>query len=79
MPILQVRNLPNVLYRQLRERAKLDHRSMAQETIALLEKGLQEPVESNKERRRKLLESLPKETYSPYPDPVQLIREDRNR
>ena len=40
MTSLQVRELPENIYRQLKRRAKADHRSLAQEAVAILAKGL---------------------------------------
>lgn len=37
MPALQVRDLPQDLYERLKERAELEHRSLAQETIVAIE------------------------------------------
>lgn len=40
MPALQVRDFPEDVYQQLKERAKLDRRSLSQEVIYLVVKGL---------------------------------------
>jgi len=37
---LQVRELPENIYHQLKSRAEADHRSLAQEAVAILAKGL---------------------------------------
>jgi plasmid stability protein len=50
MPTLQVRNLPVELYHKLSSLAKSEHRSLAQETIVVLQKGLGMTV-SGRERR----------------------------
>ncbi len=82
MPTLQVRNLPEHIYNKIVELAEADRRSITQETIILLEKAL-EIEKQNKEYRKKLLEQIIDETnsenLSDVPDPVLLIREDRNR
>ncbi len=80
MPTLQVRDLPNDIYIQLNYLAKKEHRSLAQETIVLLKEGIESKL-GNKERRRKLLEKMITLEIdgSKYPDPVKLIREDRDR
>ena len=39
MPSLQVRNLPEYIYRKLVEKATSEHRSIAQQTIVLPKKG----------------------------------------
>jgi plasmid stability protein len=48
MPGLLIKNLPDRLHKKLREEAKKNHRSMAQEALTLLENGLTIP------RKRKL-------------------------
>jgi len=82
MPTLQVRDLPDYIYQQIVELAETERRSITQETIILLEKAL-EIEKQNKYQRKKLLENIVKETESEYnldlPDPVKLIREDRDR
>ena len=79
MPILQVRDVPQELYEKLRYLAEKEHRSLAQETIVLLNESVDHRLE-NQNRRRKLLESfkgLGVDT-SRLPSPEQLIREDRD-
>jgi len=50
MPSLQVRDLPDYIYQQIIQLAEAERRSIAQETIILLEKALQ-LEKSNKKRR----------------------------
>lgn len=80
MPTLQVRDLPDDLYAQLSYLAEKEHRSLAQETIALLAEGMEKKM-GNKERRKKILEKIQALDIdgNKYPDPVVLIREDRER
>lgn len=83
MPTLQVRDLPEHIYEQIVELAEADRRSITQETIILLEKAL-EIQKQNKHNRKKLLDHIVEETKAEYnlndiPDPVPLIREDRER
>lgn len=80
MPTLQVRDLPEEIYVQLNYLAQKEHRSLSQETIVLLKEGIIAKM-SNKERRKKLLEqgSVIDIDGNDLPDPVQLIREDRER
>ena len=80
MPTLQVRDLPVEIYTQLNYLADKEHRSLAQETIVLLKEGMGSKL-GNKERRKKLLEkiNLLNIDGTNYPDPVDLIREDRDR
>ena len=80
MPTLQVRDLPEDVYTQINYLAEKEHRSLAQETIVLLKQGITTKL-GNKERRRKLLEKISDLNIdgSKFPDPVVLIREDRER
>ena len=82
MPTLQVRDLPEYIYEQIVDLAEAERRSITQETIVLLEKAL-EIEKQNKNQRKKLLDHIVNETKSDnnenIPDPVKLIREDRNR
>lgn len=82
MPTLQVRNLPEHIYNKIVELAEEDRRSITQETIILLEKAL-DMEKQNKKHRKKLLTKIINETKSDnfdnVPDPVPLIREDRQR
>ena len=83
MSSLQVRELPENIYSLLKRRAEAEHRSIAQEAIALLAKGLDTSI-SPKERRHKLLQKIAEEsglsdgTVSKL-DPVELIHKDRER
>ena len=78
---LQGRELPENIYSLLKRRAESEHRSLAQEAIVLLAKGLDTSI-APKERRTKLLQKIEEdaelnsETEAKL-DPVELIREDR--
>ncbi len=82
MPSLQVRELPENIYQLLQEKAKREHRSLAQEAVVTLARGLQVPL-SQKNRRMELLQkvagNLPVEQSAEHLDPVALLREDRGR
>ena len=82
MPSLQVRELPDQIYLKLQEEAKKEHRSLAQQAVATLAKGLDLEI-NPKKRRKELLKKISEEAIinnkSNLPDPVQLIREDRER
>ncbi len=80
MPTLQVRDLPEDIYTQINYLAEKEHRSLAQETIVLLKEGITKKLK-NKERRRKILEEISNLDIdgNKYPDPVDLLREDRER
>lgn len=45
MPGLLIKELPKVLHRKLKERAKIHHRSMTKEALTILQKELQKPLE----------------------------------
>jgi hypothetical protein len=82
MPSLQVREVPEYIYRQLRHEAESEHRSIAQQAVAAIARGLSlDPDPIN--RRRALLDTIRAETgrspACPIPDPVKLVREDRDR
>ena len=81
MPLLQVRDFPNDIYEEITFEANRQNRTIAQQTIVLLKRGLGEEI-SNQERRRLAIEKI-KERNIPQKaksiDHVKLIREDRNR
>ena len=83
MASLQIRKLPENIYFLLKQRAEAEHRSIAQEAIVLLAKGLDTSI-APKERRTKLLQRIVEEAELnsgkvAKHDPVKLIREDRRR
>jgi hypothetical protein len=82
MPSLQVRNVPEHIYKRIVQLAELERRSIAQETLSLLENAL--GIDSSyKKQREKLIDCILKENENNYSnesvDPVKLIREDRER
>ena len=81
MPLLQVRDFPADIYEEIIFEARQQNRTIAQQTIVLIKKGLGEEI-SNKERRRRLLEEIRKNDIPEEVkaiDVVKWIREDRNR
>jgi len=81
MPLLQVRDMPQDLYKKLADTAERDNRSIAQETVALLKKALGDN-EDRVMRRKRVLEQIASnalEGADSLPDPADLIREDRDR
>ena len=81
MPSLQVREMPPAIYNKLQTNAQKQHRSLAQEAVVTLARGLKTEV-SNIERRKTLLDQIaqnPTIDNTQLPDPVALIREDRER
>jgi hypothetical protein len=81
MPLLQVRECPEDIYKKISVTAKHQNRTIAQQVIVLLEKGLGQD-QSNMERRKSILEKIRERVISKEIkeiDPVVLIREDRDR
>jgi len=81
MALLQVRNFPEDKYKQIAKLAKEQRRSIAQQAVLLIDKGLSDS-ESAKERRIRALERT---LSRPTPDGLKgvdfaaMIREDRDR
>ena len=81
MPLLQVRDCPEDVYKRIAIVAKRQNRTIAQQTVVLLEKGLGQE-RSNVERRKELLEKIENRFISSKAkkqNAVALIREDRDR
>ncbi len=81
MPLLQVRDMPEDLYEKLSQIAEQENRSITQETIVLLKKALNYK-ESRIARRKRILRGIRSDIIvdsSKFPDPADLIREDRER
>lgn len=81
MPSLQVREVPACVYDALVDGARKEHRSIAQQALVTLERGLG-MEEDRKQRRRRILDSVSQcniEGAEELPDPVTLVREDRER
>lgn len=81
MPLIQVRDVPDHIHRLLAEQAKRERRSLAQQVVAVLARGLHVEVDA-KARRRALLEAIQSSSparTSKLSDPAKLIREDRRR
>ena len=78
---LQVRNLPTNIYEHLSKQAKAEHRSLAQQAIIVLAKGLNIEIDPSK-KRKELLEKIAARdevNIDSKLNPVDLIREDRER
>ena len=81
MPTLQVRDVPEHIYRRLADLAEKERRSLAKQAVAVLAKGLDVEVDP-KARRRKVLEEAKRLDLGrgkSLPNFVKLIREDRDR
>ena len=79
---LSLLDLPDQIYEKLKKEAKLKHRSLAQQAVITLAKGL-EADHNPREKRTLLLDNadLDLESIKEYrlSDPVKVIREDRER
>ena len=79
MPALQIRNLPDDIYNALRVRAQREGRSLSQQALMELRRL---PELEAREQRLALLARLRErpaaEGLANLPDPVDLIREDRD-
>jgi len=82
MPTLQIRDLPEHLHNRLKEEAEKQHRSLSQQAVVALSKGMGKPLDA-KARRKQLLERICSAQAHGFPgqlkDPVELIRRDRDR
>jgi plasmid stability protein len=83
MATLYVENVPDAVYKALRERAGKNRKSIAAEVIALLEQNV--PTAEELRRRRefarqmKRISSQAALTPGPFPSVEEMIREDRDR
>ncbi len=81
MPLIQVRDVPDHMYRLLAEQADKERRSLAQQVVAVLARGLQVEVDA-KARRQKVLRAIQASGQlhtSRLSNPARLIRKDRRR
>jgi hypothetical protein len=81
MPLIQVRDVPDHLYRLLAQQAEREHRSLAQQVLAVLARGLQVDLDA-KARRHKLMEAIRASHYrtaGKLSDPAKSVRQDRRR
>lgn len=83
MPTLYVENVPQALYKALRERARKNRKSIAAEVIELLERNVPTAEELRRRRefaeRLKKISSQPPLSAGPFPSIEEMIREDRDR
>ena len=80
MPILHVRNVPEILYVDLRRRAESQRRSLSAEVITLLEWAV---AEAERTSEMTLTSIRQRRSYDPAaagaPDSTTLLRQDRDR
>ena len=82
MPKLQVDDLPEPLYRKLKQQAKRKHRSLSKEVAHALARGLNTTTKPREQRLRAIEQLLNyKNNISAYTlsDPEELIIKDRER
>jgi plasmid stability protein len=83
MPTLYVENVPEAIYRALRERARKNRKSISAEVIELLERNVPtaQELQARREFVRRLKEISSKEplTPGPFPSAEEMVREDRER
>ena len=81
MPLLQVRDFPAELYDAISRSARAENRSIPQQTIVLLKTALN--ITQERKMRRKAvmqeIDDLKIRNTDKFPDPVKLVREDRDR
>ncbi len=83
MATLYVENVPEDLYRALRQRARARRRSIAAEVMALLEENI--PTEKELKSRAAFVRQLERLrttkplSRGPFPSTEEMQREDRNR
>ena len=82
MATLYVENIPEDLYDALRSRARSNHRSIAAETLSVLEQSI--PTKAELKRRMDLFNTARKLRKSQTagvagPSAEQMLREDRDR
>ena len=81
MPLLQVRDFPADIYEEITFEARRQNRTIAQQTIVLIKKGLGTEI-SGKERRRIAIERTKNREVSidaKAVDYVKFVRGDRDR
>jgi hypothetical protein len=81
MPLLQVRECPEDIYKRISLTAKKQNRTIAQQVVVLLEKSLGQE-QSNRERRKQLLRKIESRQISDEVkaiDAAAWIREERDR
>jgi hypothetical protein len=81
MPLLQVRDFPEDVYEEITFEAHRQNRTIAQQAIILIKKGLGEEI-SNRGRRRLAIErtfarNVPQNVKSV--DYIKFVHEDRDR
>jgi hypothetical protein len=81
MPLLQVRDIPRELYETISRVARMENRSISQQTVVLLKKALNITNERMARRKSVLreIDSIHIKNTHKFPSPAALTREDRDR
>jgi plasmid stability protein len=83
MATLYVENVPDDLYRALRDRARQQHRSVAAEVIQLIGENVPTPKELRARRefwrKIKRWQTRPESSAATFPAAEEMLREDRAR
>jgi hypothetical protein len=81
MPQLQIKEIPVDLYENISKTAEAENRDLSQQVIILLQSAL----DLHRNRINKLkpvfneIDSLQIKNANTFPDPVELVREDRDK
>jgi len=81
MPLIRVWDVPEHLHRRLAQQAEKERRTLAQQVVVVLARGLQVDLDA-KARRKKVLDAIhasDRKKTGKLSDPAKLIREDRRR
>lgn len=80
MATLHVRNIPDVLYDQLKSLATAENQSLSAEVVTLLRQAVTE--RQRRMNQEQVVERMRRRRYIPrpdMPDSIMLLREDRQR
>ena len=78
MALIQIRDVPENIYRKLVAEATRERRSISRQSLAALARGLEVEIDP-KVRRKLLLAKIKDNKLLKVSDPVKMIREDRRR
>ena len=82
MPTLQVRDVPEHIYSELVRQAARERRSLAQQAVTVLAKGIGVTLDLKAQRRellKEIRETVDRSKTRRLTSPAKLIREDRDR
>lgn len=80
MPIIQIKNVPEAIFEELKAQAKKHHRSVSGEALNLIDKGLcRDTQEVALYSDIAMLRDSMRQKYGTAESSVKAIRKDRNR